>query len=101
MKSFFNDKSLFSSAFFGVFLLVFVLLLSLRCVREIECVDENDDDGVTRKMNADSDEAFRRKKNRKRPVRGRGGIRGRGGRGRKNEKKQEQRRKRIRMNLPN
>ena len=62
MKSFFND-TLFSSAFFGVFLLVFVLLLSLRCVREIECVDENDDDGVTRKMNADSDEAFRRKKN--------------------------------------
>ena len=33
-------------------------------MREIECVDENDDDGVTRKMNADSDEAFRRKKNR-------------------------------------
>ena len=45
MKRFFNDKSLFSSAFFGVFLLVFVLLLSSRCVREIECVDENDDDG--------------------------------------------------------
>ena len=67
MKRFFNDKSVFSSAF-KVFLLVFVLLLSLRCVREIECVDENDDDGgVTRKMNnADSDdEAFRRKKNRK------------------------------------
>ena len=63
MKSFFNDKSVFSSAFFGVFLLVFVLLISLRCVREIECVDENDDDGVTRKRNADSDEAFRRKKN--------------------------------------
>ena len=67
MKRFFNDTSVFSSAVFGGFLpLVFVLLLlSLRCVREIECVDANDDDGgVTRKMNADSEnEAFRRKKN--------------------------------------
>ena len=66
-KRFFNDTSVFSSTCFGGFLLlVFVLLLlSVRCVLEIECVDENDDDGgVTRKMNAEnSDETFRRKKN--------------------------------------
>ena len=55
---FFNDT--LCSSTFGVFLLVFVLLLS-RCVLEIECVDENDDDGVTR-VNSD-DEEFRRKKN--------------------------------------
>ena len=57
---FFND-ALCSSSKFGVFLLVFVLLCARRCVLEIECVDENDDDGVTR-VNSD-DEEFRRKKN--------------------------------------
>ena len=56
---FFNDE-LFSSKF-GFFLLVFVLLFARRFVLEIECVDENDDDGVTR-VNSDDDE-FRRKKN--------------------------------------
>ena len=60
LGGFFNDALCAST--FGVFLLVFALLLSSRCcVLEIECVDENDDDGVTR-VNAD-DEAFRRKKN--------------------------------------
>ena len=58
---FFNDAKCVFSSTFGVFLLVFVLLLSRRCVLEIECVDENDDDGVTR-VNSDEDEEFRRKK---------------------------------------
>jgi len=57
-RSFFND-GLFSSKF-GFFLLVFVLILSRRFVLEIECVDENDDDGVNK---VDDDDEFRRKKN--------------------------------------
>ena len=56
--SFFNG---WFSARFGLYLLVFVLLLSRRFVLDIECIDENDDDGVN-SVNSDDDE-FRRKKN--------------------------------------